>query len=170
MFLWIKHVCRNFSVGFKSYTIPIQILWIKGGLKEYFILEKKRSRLKSPIRQKKMKFWRILQFLKLKYLLDPNALKVFDTSFFLKTEVFIEYFKITLKSSGALVALSYYCRMVAILKMQYLCCCSDHATEAGRQVASVVNPQIKDTQYLISVKVIRYLPTHSSTLHLGCIF
>jgi hypothetical protein len=51
--------------------------------------------LQFPIRQKKMKYWRILQFLKLKYLLDPNA--VFDTSIFLETEVFTEYFKITLK-------------------------------------------------------------------------
>jgi hypothetical protein len=52
------------------------------------------------------------------------------------------------------VALSYYCQMVAILKMQYLRC-SAHVTEGGRQVASVVDPQIGDTQCLISV--IRYL-------------
>jgi hypothetical protein len=40
--------------------------------------------------------------------------------------------------------------MVAILKMQYLRC-SAHVTECGRQVASVVDSQIGDTQCLISV-------------------
>jgi hypothetical protein len=41
-----------------------------------------------------MKFWRILQFLKPKYLLDPNTFKVFDTSVFLESEVFTEHWLI----------------------------------------------------------------------------
>jgi hypothetical protein len=48
---------------------------------EYFILEKKVETEVSN-KAKKMKFWRTLQFLKLKYLLDPNALKYLILHFF----------------------------------------------------------------------------------------
>jgi hypothetical protein len=39
-------------------------------------------------------------------MLEPNALKVFDTSFFRKTKVFTEYFKINLNPNGALASWS----------------------------------------------------------------
>jgi hypothetical protein len=48
---------------------------------EYFILGKKRSGLKSPIRQKN-EVLEDTSVLKLKYLLDPNALKYLILHYF----------------------------------------------------------------------------------------
>jgi hypothetical protein len=67
---------------------------------EYFILGKKRSGLKSLIRPKNEVLEDTLVF-KTEVLTRSKRFKVFDTSFFLETEVFTEYFKITLKPNGA---------------------------------------------------------------------
>jgi hypothetical protein len=72
---------------------------------EYFILGKKRSRLKSPIRQKNEVLEDTLVF-KTEVFTISKHLKVFDTSFFLETKVFTEYFKITLKPNGAKLPLA----------------------------------------------------------------
>jgi hypothetical protein len=67
---------------------------------EYFILGKKRSGLKSPIRQKNEVLEDTSVF-KTEVFARSKRLKVFDTSLFLKTKVFTEYFKIILKPNGA---------------------------------------------------------------------
>jgi hypothetical protein len=59
------------------------------------------SRLKSPIRQKNEVLEDTSVF-KTEVFARSKRLKVFDTSLFLDTEVFTEYFKITLKPNGAL--------------------------------------------------------------------
>jgi hypothetical protein len=65
------------------------------------MLGKKRSGLKSPIRQKNEVLGDTSVF-KTKVFTRSKRLKVFDT-FFLETEVFTEYFKITLKPNEALI-------------------------------------------------------------------
>jgi hypothetical protein len=71
--------------------------------KEYFSLEKKRSRLKFSIRQKN-EVLEDTSVSKTTIFTRSKHLEVFDTSVFLETKVSREYFKNTLMPNGALIS------------------------------------------------------------------